>query len=99
MTAEPRFVEPIYLCEIQAPDSVIGNVYTLISQRRGVVISEEHIMGTPLVIIKAHLPVSESFGFNAILREVTSGKAFPQCVLDHWQIIQSDPLDPSSSAG
>lgn len=26
-TAEPRFVEPIFLCEIQAPDDAMGGIY------------------------------------------------------------------------
>lgn len=37
--------------------------------------------------IKAYLPVMESFGFNADLRAQTGGQAFPQCVLDHWQVM------------
>jgi elongation factor 2 len=36
--------------------------------------------------MKAYLPVSESFGFNAALREATGGQAFPQSVFDHWQL-------------
>jgi elongation factor 2 len=27
LTANPRFLEPIFLCEIQAPDSVVGGIY------------------------------------------------------------------------
>ena len=27
LTAEPRFMEPIFLCEIQAPDTVVGGIY------------------------------------------------------------------------
>ena len=30
--------------------------------------------------MKAYLPVSESFGFNADLRQATGGQAFPQAV-------------------
>lgn len=30
--------------------------------------------------IKGYLPVSESFGFQAALRQATGGKAFPQMV-------------------
>jgi len=33
------------------------------------------------------------------LRELTSGRAFPQCVFDHWEMIQADPFDGSSLAG
>ena len=49
--------------------------------------------------IKAYLPVVESFGFAATLRAATSGQAFPQSVFDHWQMMESDPLDAASPAG
>lgn len=71
LTAQPRFLEPIFLCEIQAPDTVIGSVYQVVSQRRGMVISEEPIPGAPMVIIKSYLPVAESFGFTEHLRSAT----------------------------
>lgn len=38
------------------------------------------------------MPVSESFGFTGHLRGNTQGKAFPQCVFDHWQLIKGLPL-------
>ena len=51
--------------------------------------------------VKAHLPVTESFGFVAALRQATSGQAFPQCVFDHWENLQGDcqiaPLPPRGS--
>merc|ERR1712238_146055 len=52
--------------------------------------------GTPLVQVKAHLPVSESFGFVAALRQATSGQAFPQCIFDHWENLQGDALEEGS---
>lgn len=42
--------------------------------------------------IKAYLPVSESFGFNADLRSHTAGQAFPQSVFDHWQLMEGSAL-------
>jgi len=60
---------------------------------------EEPVNGTPLVIVKAYLPVAESFGFTQHLRAMTSGRAFPQCVFDHWETIQTDPMDPTSKSG
>jgi elongation factor 2 len=77
LTAEPAFQEPVFLCEIQCPDDVVGGIYQTLTQRRGIVISEEPIVGTPLVQMKAHLPVGESFGFTQALRAATSGRAFP----------------------
>lgn len=60
---------------------------------------EEPVQGTPLVIVKAYLPVSESFGFTQHLRSMTSGRAFPQCVFDHWETVNGDPFDANSKAG
>ncbi len=64
LTAKPRFQEPIFLVEIQCPDDAVGGIYGCLAQRRGIVIGEEPIAGTPLVMIKSYLPVAESFGFT-----------------------------------
>jgi len=99
LCAKPRLQEPIFLVEIQTPDDAVGGIYNCLSQRRGMVIGEEPISGTPLVMIKAYLPVAESFGFTQALRAATSGRAFPQCVFDHWEEFPGDPLDPKSKGG
>merc|ERR1712188_336437 len=36
---------------------------------------------------------------TADLRSHTGGQAFPQCVFDHWQLMNGDPLDPASKIG
>jgi hypothetical protein len=64
----------------------------------GIVTSEEPIVGTPLVNMKAHLPVGESFGFTQVLRAATSGRAFPQMVFDHWELMNGDPLEEGSKS-
>ena len=76
----------------------MSGIYQCISQRRGVVYSEESVQGTPLLNVKAYLPVAESFGFQTSLRAATSGQAFPQCVFDHWDVITQDPFDEKSQA-
>jgi len=98
LTARPRFQEPIFLVEIQCPDDAVGGIYQCLSQRRGIVLGEEPISGTPLVNLKANLPVAESFGFTQALRAATSGRAFPQCVFDHWEEMGTDPLEEGSKA-
>jgi elongation factor 2 len=98
LTGQPRLQEPVYLVEIQCPENAIGGIYSCLNRRRGHVISEEQRPGTPLYNVKAYLPVLESFGFTADLRSQTSGQAFPQCVFDHWQIVQGDPLEVGSKA-
>lgn len=98
LTADPAFQEPVFLCEIQTPDDVVGGIYQTLTSRRGIVISEEPITGTPLVNMKAHLPVGESFGFTQALRAATSGRAFPQCVFDHWEMMSGNPLEVGSKS-
>lgn len=98
LTAVPRLMEPIYLVEIQAPENALGGIYSIMNQKRGMVIEEAQRPGTPMYNVKAHLPVIESFGFTGALRAATSGQAFPQCVFDHWEIVTADPLSAGSMA-
>jgi elongation factor 2 len=92
LTAEPRLMEPVYLVEIQCPEAAVGGIYGVLNRRRGHVFEECQVIGTPMFLVKAYLPVNESFGFTADLRSNTGGQAFPQCVFDHWQIMGGDPL-------
>jgi len=92
-TAAPKFQEPVFLVDIATPNDVMNGIYQCFSQRRGVVFEEESVAGTPLLQLKAYLPVAESFGFTGHLRSMTSGQAFPQCVFDHWETMSGDPLD------
>jgi len=48
--------------------------------------------------MKGYLPVGESFGFNQDLRANTGGQGFPQCVFDHWEILQEDPYKQGGKA-
>jgi elongation factor 2 len=99
LLAEPRIQEPVFLVEIQCPESAVGGIYSVLNKKRGQVISEEQRPGTPLFTVKAYLPVNESFGFTGELRQATGGQAFPQMVFDHWATLGTDPLDPTSKAG
>ncbi|CAH8573851.1 unnamed protein product [Heterobilharzia americana] len=99
LTAKPGILEPVYLVEIQGPCVAMGGIYSTLNRKRAVTISEERKSDSPMCIIKAYLPVNESFGFTTDLRAATGGQAFPQCVFDHWQPYPGDPLDPSSKPG
>merc|ERR1712007_352344 len=85
LTAKPTLMEPVFLVEIVCPQEAMSGVYSCMNLRRGCVFEENPREGTPLIQVKAHLPVAESFGFVAALRQATSGQAFPQCVFDHWE--------------
>ncbi|KAI5781446.1 elongation factor 2 [Geopyxis carbonaria] len=100
LLAEPALLEPVYLVEIQVPESAMGGIYGVLTRRRGHVFSEEQRPGTPLFNVKAYLPVNESFGFTADLRSHTGGQAFPQSVFDHWQVLTGgSPIDGTTKSG
>merc|ERR1719193_986699 len=92
MTAGARLMEPVYQVEIQCPENAVGGIYGVLNRRRGHVFEEAQTPGTPMFVVKAYLPVNESFGFTADLRSNTGGQAFPQCMFDHWQVLPGCPL-------
>lgn len=87
-----RLMAAMYTCDIMATSDVLGRVYAVLSKREGRVLQEEMKEGTDMFIIKAVLPVAESFGFADEIRKRTSGLASPQLVFSHWEIIPSDPF-------
>merc|ERR1712186_11953 len=93
LTAKPTLQEPVFLVEITCPQEAMSGGYNCMNLRRGCVFEENPREGTPLIQVKAHLPVSESFGFVAALRQQTSGQAFPQCVFDHWENLPGDAME------
>jgi len=92
LTASPSLLEPMYLSDISCPQDATGGIYGVLTTRRGHVFAEEARPGSPIVQLKAYLPVAESFGFTSALRAATGGKAFPQNSFHHWQALNSDPL-------
>uniref|UniRef100_A0A672YTE5 Elongation factor-like 1 n=1 Tax=Sphaeramia orbicularis TaxID=375764 RepID=A0A672YTE5_9TELE len=90
--AQPqRLMAAMYTCDIMATAEVLGRVYGVLGKREGRVLHEEMKEGTDMFIIKAVLPVAESFGFADEIRKRTSGLASPQLVFSHWEVISSDP--------
>merc|ERR1719305_1609437 len=92
MTGKPTLQEPVFLVEITCPRDAMSGVYNCMNLRRGCIFEENAREGTPLLQVKAYLPVAESFGFVAALRQQTSGQAFPQCVFDHWDNMPGDAM-------
>jgi U5 small nuclear ribonucleoprotein component len=95
LTATPRLMEPMYQVEMLAPLDVAPAIYKVLARRRGHVTSEKPKPGTPLYIIRALLPVIDSFGFETDLRTTTQGHAFGVATFDHWAVVPGDPLDKS----
>jgi len=96
--SSPSLLEPMYVCDITVPNVAVSGVYSTLNMRRGVIEGKEDRPGTPLTKIKAFLPVLESFGFTQLLRQNTSGQAFPQMIFSHWQLVNGDCYDAGSQA-
>lgn len=96
LLANPTLQEPIFSAEIRCPSAAIEGVYKCLNSRRGIVISEERIKCSPIHLIKAYLPVSDSFGFTSELTETTSGYAFSQLIFDHWATIYESSIEPGT---
>lgn len=92
LASAPRLMEPVYKVEIQAPIECSGAIHNVLSKRRGFIVGTEQRFGSPIASTVAHLPVAESFGFVLDLREATGGRAFPSMAVDHWQVIDDNPL-------
>ena len=91
--ASPRLMEPIYSCTMTGPADAVASVYTVLSRRRGHVLSDGPIAGTPLYSVKGLIPVIDSFGFETDLRIHTQGQAMVSLAFDKWSVVPGDPLD------
>ena len=70
--ADPVLMEPIMKVVVVAPDEYMGFVVGDIASRRGQMEGSENINGA--VQIRAHVPLSEMFGYATDLRSGTQGR-------------------------
>ena len=69
---KPAILEPIMFVEVTAPSEYLGSVMGDISSRRGQ-ITEQEERGNA-IIVRAHVPLSEMFGYVTDLRSFTQGR-------------------------
>jgi U5 small nuclear ribonucleoprotein component len=91
--ASPRLMEPMYSVSMTGPQDSVSTVYNILARRRGHVLSDGPIAGTPLYRVDGLLPVIDSFGFETDLRINTPGRAMVSLVFDRWNVVPGDPLD------
>jgi U5 small nuclear ribonucleoprotein component len=72
-------------------------LYTVLARRRGHVLQDGPIAGTPLYNVRGLIPVIDSFGFETDLRIHTQGQVSLSLVFDRWSIVPGDPLDKEIS--
>ncbi|CAF9933147.1 MAG: hypothetical protein GOMPHAMPRED_007159 [Gomphillus americanus] len=93
LTASPRLMEPLYTVSMTGPADSVSAIYTVLSRRRGHVLSDGPIAGTPLYTVRGLIPVIDSFGFETDVRIHTQGQAMISLVFDKWSVVPGDPLD------
>lgn len=93
LTASPRLLEPLYTVSMTGPADSVSALYTVLSRRRGHVLSDGPIAGTPLYGVRGLVPVIDSFGFETDVRIHTQGQAMVSLVFDRWSVVPGDPLD------
>ncbi|KAI9828933.1 MAG: hypothetical protein M1826_005856 [Phylliscum demangeonii] len=93
LMASPRLMEPLYACSMTGPADSVTSLYTVLGRRRGHVLADGPIAGTPLYQVQGLIPVIDSFGFETDLRIHTQGQATVSLVFEKWSIVPGDPLD------
>ncbi|KAI4870270.1 P-loop containing nucleoside triphosphate hydrolase protein [Hypoxylon rubiginosum] len=93
LMASPRLMEPLYACSMTGPQDAVPVLYNVLARRRGHVLQDGPIAGTPLYRVSGLIPVIDSFGFETDVRIQTQGQAMVSLVFDKWQKVPGDPLD------
>ncbi len=80
--ASPVLLEPIMDVEVRTPEDYMGDVIGDLNSRRGQIQSMEDASGVK--VIRAHVPLSEMFGYVGDLRSKTQGRAVYSMQFDSY---------------
>ena len=81
--ASPALLEPIMKIEVVTPEESMGDVIGDLNKRRGQVEGME-TSRTGARIVKAKVPLAETFGYVTALRTITSGRATSSMQFSHY---------------
>lgn len=81
--AKPVLLEPIMKMEVVTPEENMGDVIGDLNKRRGQVEGMESSRSGARVV-KAKVPLSETFGYVTALRTISSGRATSSMEFDHY---------------
>ena len=84
-------LEPIMKMEITTPEDYFGDVLGDVSSRRGLVQGTE--MRGNARVIKAMVPLAETFGYTTDLRSMTQGRATSAMEFDHYERVPQGLAD------
>ncbi|MBO6622870.1 MAG: elongation factor G [Balneola sp.] len=71
--AKPQLLEPVMKVEVTTPEEYMGDVIGDLNSRRGIIQSMDNRNDGS--VVKAHVPLSEMFGYSTDVRSLTQGRA------------------------
>ncbi|MGD0764739.1 MAG: elongation factor G [Dehalococcoidia bacterium] len=80
---DPVLLEPIMKIEVSTPEDFFGDVLADVTARRGHVIGVDARAG--LQVIRALVPLAETFGYATDLRSLSQGRASHNMEFDHYE--------------
>ena len=86
--AGPVLMEPVMKMEVVTPEESMGDVIGDLNKRRGQVEGME-TSRTGARIVKAKVPLAETFGYVTALRTITSGRATSSMQFSHYAQVSS----------
>ena len=89
--ATPIILEPIMDVEVTTPQDHVGDVVGDLNRRRGMIQNQESSGST--VIVRAHVPLKEMFGYISHLRSMTKGRASFTMQFHHYDPVPRNVAD------
>ena len=95
--AQPVILEPIMAVEVTTPEDYMGDVIGDLNSRRGQIQAMEERSGAR--VVKAHVPLSEMFGYVGDLRSKTQGRANYSMVFDSYAEVPAQRVEGDHREG
>jgi len=91
LLSDPRLMEPLISFECKVPNHFVSGVIAIVQKRRGKILDMTN--EEDMIIVKAEMPVSESFGIAEELRSSTEGRAFWATQFSRWAPVPEQMKD------
>jgi elongation factor 2 len=82
LLSDPKLLEPLISFECKVPNDFVSSIIATVQKRRGKIL--DMVNEEDMIIVKAEMPVSESFGLAEELRSSTEGRAFWATQFSRW---------------
>ena len=86
--ANPILLEPYMKVEVTVPEDYLGDVMGDLNSRRGKLEGMEMVHGNQ--VIRAHVPLSEMFGYATDLRSASQGRGNYVMVFSHYEQVPNN---------